>query len=40
MSTMDAESKDHVDESDLDAFEDDFDLAGYREQRLQQLKRE
>jgi len=37
---MDAESKDHVDESDLDAFEDDFDLAGYREQRLQQLKRE
>lgn len=40
MTTIDTESKEHASDSDLDAFEDDFDLAAYREQRLEQLKRE
>lgn len=39
---MSAENKDqeHLSDSELDALEDDFDFTGYREQRLEQLKRE
>lgn len=43
MSTINAEGnqqlQDHADEVESD-FDDDFDLSSYREQRLQQLKRE